>query len=136
MGSLSHKFLAVQKPSENEHKAEKDGNNDARNKKDGDPEDVPEPDTTLFVKNLNFATNDESFRKHFEQCGAVHSASVAKKKDPKNPGQSLSMGYGFVQFWTKKATVTALKDLQGSKLDDHVIELKVIIYDVLVPTAD
>lgn len=46
------------------------------------------------------------------------------------------MGYGFVQFWTKKATVTALKDLQGSKLDDHVIELKVIIYDVLVPTAD
>lgn len=35
------------------------------------------------------------------------------------------MGYGFVQFLTKKATVTALKELQNSTLEGHEIELKV-----------
>nr|CAH0113144.1 unnamed protein product [Daphnia galeata] len=87
-------------------------------------EEQPEQDTTLFVKNLNFATTDESMRKHFEFCGPIFSATVARKKDPKNPGQFLSMGYGFIQFLSKKATVTALKELQNSTLDDHTIELK------------
>ena len=68
---------------------------------------------------------DESLRQHFAGCGPIFSATVAKKKDPKNPGQFLSMGYGFVQFWKKQSVTTALKDLQNSKLDDHVIELKV-----------
>jgi multiple RNA-binding domain-containing protein 1 len=88
-------------------------------------EEQPEHDTTIFVKNLNFATTDESMRKHFEFCGPIFSATVARKKDPKNPGQFLSMGYGFVQFLSKKATVTALKELQNSTLDGHNIELKV-----------
>lgn len=90
-------------------------------------DEEPEPDTTLFVKNLNFDTTDESMRKHFEPCGSIFSCTVARKKDPKNPGQYLSMGFGFVQFWTKKATLTALKELQNSNLDGHDIELKVII---------
>lgn len=88
-------------------------------------ENQPEPDTTLFVKNLNFDTTDESMRKHFESCGPIYSATVARKKDPKRPGEFLSMGYGFIQFLTKKATLTALKELQSSELDGHVIELKV-----------
>ena len=67
-------------------------------------------------------------RKHFEHCGSIFSATVARKKDPKNPGQYLSMGFGFVQFWTKKATLTALKELQNSNLDGHDIELKVKSY--------
>ncbi len=88
-------------------------------------DEQPEQDTTIFIKNLNFATTDETLRQHFESCGPIFSATVARKKDPKNPGQYLSMGYGFVQFLTKKATVTALKDLQNSTLEAHVIELKV-----------
>ena len=90
--------------------------------------DEPEPDTTLFVKNLNFGTADEAMRQHFEQCGSLFSAAVAKKKDPKNPGQFLSMGYGFVQFMTKNGANSALKSLQGSNLDGHVIELKVFSF--------
>lgn len=38
------------------------------------------------------------------------------------------MGYGFVQFWHKKSTVEALKELQNSELDGHIIELKVSPY--------
>lgn len=87
-------------------------------------EEQPEQDTTLFIKNLNFSTTDETLHQHFESCGRIFSATVARKKDPKNPGQYLSMGYGFVQFLSKKSTVTALKELQNSTLDGHVIELK------------
>ena len=88
-------------------------------------EEQPEPETTLFVKNLNFSTTDETLLQHFQNCGRVFSAVVAKKKDPKKPGETLSMGYGFVQFWHKKSTVEALKELQNSDLDGHTIELKV-----------
>nr|XP_050028787.1 probable RNA-binding protein 19 [Dermacentor andersoni] len=84
----------------------------------------PEPDTTLFVKNLNFSTTEQTVREHFEQCGPVHEVTIAKKKDTKNPGQLLSMGYGFVQFKQQQAAKQALKQLQHSKLDGHALELK------------
>ena len=95
------------------------------NVQDDDDDDEPDPDATLFVKNLNFSTVDDMLKEHFIECGSVFTATVAKKKDPKNPGQVLSMGYGFVQFRHKKAADTALKTLQHSNLDGHVIELKV-----------
>ncbi|XP_049873113.1 probable RNA-binding protein 19 [Pectinophora gossypiella] len=84
----------------------------------------PENDTTLFVKNVNFRTTEESLRKLFSQCGKLHSVTIAKKKDPKNPGQSLSMGYGFVQYYRKQHTNEALKSLQGAVLDGKTLELK------------
>ncbi|KAL1478157.1 hypothetical protein MTO96_035176, partial [Rhipicephalus appendiculatus] len=84
----------------------------------------PEPDTTLFIKNLNFSTDEDAVREHFEQCGPIHEVTIAKKKDTKNPGQLLSMGYGFVQFKERKAAKQALKQLQHSKLDGHALELK------------
>lgn len=87
-------------------------------------EEPPEPDTTLFVKNLNFATNEQALRQHFEQCGTVHEVTIAKKKDLKNPGQRLSMGYGFVQFRRRQEAKQALKQLQQCQLDGHALELK------------
>ena len=100
--------------------------------KDKTQEEQPEPETTLFVKNLNFSTTDETLLQHFQTCGRIFSALVAKKKDPKKPGETLSIGYGFVQFWTKKSTLEALKELQNSNLDGHVIELKVYINSHLI----
>ncbi|KAG5008345.1 hypothetical protein JHK82_026269 [Glycine max] len=54
---------------------------------------------TLFVKNLNFNTTDESLRKHFSENmkeGAILSVKV--KKHLKN-GKNVSMGYGFVEIY-------------------------------------
>ncbi|XP_064648484.1 probable RNA-binding protein 19 [Lineus longissimus] len=88
-------------------------------------DDEPEPDSVLFVKNINFDTTDKDLEEKFSKCGPIHSASIAKKKDMKNPGQMLSMGYGFVQFRTHAAASKALKELQHSELDGHTLELKV-----------
>ncbi|CAG5132481.1 unnamed protein product [Candidula unifasciata] len=84
----------------------------------------PEEEATIFVKNLNFASTDEQLLQHFSKFGQIHSATVAKKKDPKTPGQLLSMGYGFVQFMKKADAKEALKNLQNSELDGHNLELK------------
>lgn len=46
------------------------------------------------------------------------------KKDTKNPGHFLSMGYGFIQFKKKSSAVKALKILQHSKIEEYSIELK------------
>ncbi|KAK0097935.1 hypothetical protein PV326_012614 [Microctonus aethiopoides] len=102
----------------NESPESKDDQNDE------DDEDEPEPNTTLFVKNLNFSTTDETLKKYFSKCGAVHYANVATKKDPNNPGEKLSMGYGFVRYKYKMDTDRALKQLQMTELEGKTLELK------------
>uniref|UniRef100_A0A0K8SNM8 RRM domain-containing protein n=1 Tax=Lygus hesperus TaxID=30085 RepID=A0A0K8SNM8_LYGHE len=89
-----------------------------------DDDIVPEPETALFVKNINFETTEDDLRKHFQKCGKIASVTVAKKKDPKKPGVLLSMGYGFVHFYLKSSLNEALKNLQGSTLQGHQLELK------------
>ncbi|CAG9561814.1 unnamed protein product [Danaus chrysippus] len=88
------------------------------------PDEQPENDTTLFVKNLNFKTTEETLKSHFSTCGKLHSVIIARKKDPKNQTQLLSMGYGFVQYIKKTHALEALKVLQGSTLDGKTLELK------------
>ncbi|KAK6637952.1 hypothetical protein RUM44_008375 [Polyplax serrata] len=85
---------------------------------------IPEEGTVIFVKNLNFATDEGSLRNHFETCGRIISVTIAKKKDPKQPGKTLSMGYGFVSYGCKESADNALKKLQFTNLDNHRIELK------------
>lgn len=85
--------------------------------------DVAEQNATLFVKNINFSTTEESLKKHFEQSGQVLSASISKKRDLQR-GEMLSMGYGFVQFAKAAEASKALKTLQHSRLDEHCLELK------------
>ncbi|XP_014229300.1 probable RNA-binding protein 19 [Trichogramma pretiosum] len=84
----------------------------------------PEPDTTLFVKNLNFNTTDESLKKHFIKCGKIDYATVSEKKDPNDPANKLSLGYGFVRYKLKSDADRALKELQFSLLDGKTLELK------------
>lgn len=36
----------------------------------------------------------------------------------------MSMGYGFVEFQKKESAMKALKELQHTELDGHMVELK------------
>lgn len=83
----------------------------------------PEEEGTLFVKNLNFSTTEESLREHFVSAGKLFSVTIATKKEPVS-GNSLSMGFGFVQFMRKASADKCLKTLQHSRLDEHSLELK------------
>ena len=79
---------------------------------------------TVFVKNLNFKTDDETLKKTFLAIGMVKKATVARKANMKDPSHPLSMGYGFVEYEHEKNALKAIKKLQNYELDGHRLELK------------
>ena len=95
----------------------------ADTKKAEEPEDEAdyEENATIFVKNLNFDTDEEGLEKMFSKIGKCK-ATVARKISTKQ--ESLSMGYGFVKFQKAAHAKEALKTLQNYCLDGHNLELK------------
>ncbi|XWS16066.1 hypothetical protein CRYUN_Cryun34aG0053500 [Craigia yunnanensis] len=71
---------------------------------------------SLFVKNLNFKTSEESLRNHFTEHvkeGIIKSVRV--KKHLKN-GKQVSMGYGFIEFDSVETATNVCRDLQIKSL--------------------
>ncbi|KAI9489053.1 hypothetical protein BDB00DRAFT_962913 [Zychaea mexicana] len=79
---------------------------------------------TLFVKNLNFKTTPDRLQKAFMGIEGYRSSRIKVKPDAKNPGKTLSMGFGFIEFKTKEFAEKALRAMQGYTLDGHVLQLK------------
>ncbi|KAF9889925.1 Multiple RNA-binding domain-containing protein 1 [Aspergillus nanangensis] len=79
---------------------------------------------TLFVKNLNFDTTNEKFVDLFRPLDGFVSAKLKTKPDPKRPGQTLSMGFGFVDFRTKDQAQAALGAMNGYRLDQHELVVR------------
>ncbi|KZF22119.1 putative pre-rRNA processing protein Mrd1 [Xylona heveae TC161] len=79
---------------------------------------------TLFVRNLNFATTTARLQEVFQPLDGFLSARVKTKSDPKRPGQTLSMGFGFLEFRTKAQAEAALASMNGYNLDGHQLLLR------------
>ncbi|XP_048370954.1 probable RNA-binding protein 19 [Sphaerodactylus townsendi] len=92
-------------------------------KDDSEDEEESIPGCTLFIKNLNFSTTEETLKEVFSKAGAVKSCSISKKKD--KAGTLLSMGFGFVEYKKPEHAQKALKQLQGCSVDDHQLEVKI-----------
>ncbi|KAL6740593.1 hypothetical protein Aduo_013937 [Ancylostoma duodenale] len=108
-----------------EVKVEKEPENKPENDDDAEEDETLEPGATVFVKNLSFETTDENLAKLFGKKYRIKSAQVSKKLNPADPGKSLSMGFGFVQFYTQEEAQRAIKELQGELLNGHCLELKI-----------
>eukprot|EP00039_Didymoeca_costata_P013685 m.212073 g.212073 ORF g.212073 m.212073 type:complete len:869 (+) comp15847_c0_seq1:210-2816(+) len=91
---------------------------------DDDDDDESNDLTTVFVKNLNFDTTEESLKALFERNSPIRSVKIAKKSDTKRKGHLLSMGFAFVEFSTKEQAMKVIKELQGTELDGHKLSLK------------
>jgi len=90
-----------------------------------DPSDTFEEESvSVFIKNLNFLTDEKALLDLFSKVGKVRSVTIAKKKDMKNNGKLLSMGFGFVEFERKDDAIKALKTFQNRLLDGHTLQLK------------
>ena len=87
-------------------------------------EETADEHSTVFVKNLNFSTNEESLRNLFSKVGKARSVSVARKCNMKDPAHPLSMGFGFVEYASHSVALKAIKRLQHCELDGHKLELK------------
>ncbi|KAL7901974.1 hypothetical protein HDV63DRAFT_395140 [Trichoderma sp. SZMC 28014] len=90
----------------------------------GDKVEEPAETASLFVRNLNFATTTNRLAEVFEPLDGFVSARVKTKIDAKKPGQTLSMGFGFVEFRSKSQAQAALKTMDGYVLDGHTLGVK------------
>lgn len=99
--------------------------NNKNNNEESDEDDTePEPGTTLFLRNLKFGTQVETIREHFRHIGKIHHIQIATKKDPDNPRNKISLGYGFIQFKKKNSAEKALKTMSITNIDGNSVELK------------
>ncbi|KAI9091630.1 hypothetical protein K1719_028073 [Acacia pycnantha] len=92
---------------------------------DGDIDQDRVEARSLFVKNINFRTSDESLKNHFSERvkeGRILSAKV--KKHLKN-GKQVSMGFGFIEFDSVETAMNVCRDLQGTVLDGHALILQI-----------
>ncbi|THH23232.1 hypothetical protein EUX98_g7946 [Antrodiella citrinella] len=83
--------------------------------------------STLFIKNLAFATTTDHLVHAFRHLPSFAFARVQMKPDPKRaPGSNalLSMGYGFVGFKDAESAKKAMKGMQGYVLDGHALVVK------------
>ena len=90
--------------------------------KDAAPENTDT--STLFVRNLSFATTSQRLGEVFAPLEGFHSAKVKTKPDPKKPGQTLSMGFGFLEFRSKEYAKAALAAMNGYVLDGYKLDIK------------
>ncbi|XP_066187422.1 probable RNA-binding protein 19 [Sylvia atricapilla] len=106
--------------------AVKDPEEGAAQEEEEDEEEEEEeenvPGCTLFIKNLNFATTEDTLKETFSKAGALKSCTISKKKD--KAGTLLSMGFGFVEYKKPEGAQKALRQLQGCTVDGHKLEVK------------
>lgn len=105
-----------------EEEPEKKSESDEDDDEDDDDDEETLPGCTLFIKNLNFSTNEETLKQVFSKVGAVKTCSVSKKRDKQ--GTLLSMGFGFVAYRKPEDAQKALRQLQRCTVDDHQLEIK------------
>ncbi|KAI1282917.1 RNA recognition domain-containing protein [Xylaria sp. FL0933] len=84
----------------------------------------PSSDATLFVKNLNFDTTTNALAEAFQHLEGFKSALVKTKKDIKRPGQTLSMGFGFISFENSDMAAAAAKVMDGHVLMGHKLQIR------------
>ena len=121
-------FDEVPKEDEEEHK-EGEG--------EGEGEEYHQDTYSVYCKNLNFDTVEETLRKAFEDvCGrssVIRSVTIPRRKDhnaagmklstPITDGLGLSMGIGFVEYGTRDEAMRAIRLMQGKIVDGHALEL-------------
>lgn len=99
-----------------------DANNRSR---DGRDQNDLEEDTgilgvnTVYVKNINFSTNEDSLRELFSRVGPVRSVTI-----PRKPNVNHSLGFAFIEYGDRDSMNRALDELREAVLDGHALILQ------------
>jgi multiple RNA-binding domain-containing protein 1 len=74
---------------------------------------------TIFVKNLNFDTTEDTLHTTFSSIEGLRSASIRYKFGGRNKEKKLSQGFGFVEYNSKENAMKAIKSLQVNTVYLH-----------------
>ena len=80
--------------------------------------------STIFIKNLNFASKESELKKLFEKYPGFVKCYISTRKDPKKPGLVLSCGFGFAEFTNIESAQATIAALKGVVLDGHILIFK------------
>ncbi|CAN8066022.1 unnamed protein product [Agarophyton chilense] len=104
------------------------------NEEEGGAHDNVSSVATVYVKNLNFSTRGDELKAHLVNAlrkrphlaRSLRSAKVAMKKGGVGKeSETLSMGFGFVEFACRADALEAVKVAQNSSLDGHTLNLRI-----------
>lgn len=84
-------------------------------------EDASPTSNTLYVTNINWSTPADTLKQIFSSAGQVKSVKLATKK---KGTETVSLGFGFVEFDHRASLNRALDTLQGVVVDGHELVLK------------
>jgi multiple RNA-binding domain-containing protein 1 len=119
--SEPQRVVVPSKPQDADRVPESKSEDGVVEKDDGDRQEMG---STLYVKNLSFATTSARLASAFNSLNSFLFARVQTKPDPKKPGDTLSMGYGFVGFRTADAAQRAQRAMDRFNLDGHSLQVK------------
>ncbi|KAI1267490.1 MRD1-like protein [Xylariaceae sp. FL1019] len=91
---------------------------------DGNDAQISAAAANLFIKNLSWDTDTAELASAFQHLEGFRGALVKTKKDPKKPGQTLSMGFGFVSFTNSDSAAAATKVMDGHVLRGHKLQVR------------
>lgn len=80
--------------------------------------------STLFMKNLNFITTEETLLHHLQYSLGIDGIRKALIQKKQIGNALLSQGYGFIEFKSHTAAMVAISRINGSVLDSHALEVK------------
>lgn len=89
-----------------------------------DEQEESGPTTSVFIKNLNFATPNTDLTDLFKPYTGFLLSVIKTKPNPRG-GEALSMGFGFAEFKTVEQAKVAINALDGVSLDGHKLQLKI-----------
>jgi len=84
-----------------------------------------ESSSTIFIRNLDFATTTYGLTQAFKPLSGFLSAKVKTKVDPRRPQEVLSMGFGFAEFSSNQQARAALAAMNGHRLDNHELLIQI-----------
>ena len=78
---------------------------------------------TVYVKNLNFSSSEDTLREHLRKLNVMGVRTVSLPTKVKN-NATLLLGYGFIEFKSPTEAASSLAKINGSILDEHKLEAK------------
>lgn len=90
-----------------------------------DPWEIQAQTSTIFIRNLNFATTTARLSEVFRPLSGFMSARVKTRTDKARPGEILSMGFGFAEFRTRAQADAAIATMNGHRLDGHELLVQI-----------
>lgn len=121
--ALAKKALSAKKAQTEEIEVNPTDGKKSKNKKEKEAAEDEESYSTLFVKNLNFTTDEDGLKYHIENLGIKGLRTVSITKKTKGD-YLLSTGFGFAEFKSSEAAGEALRKMDGSVLDGHSLQIK------------